>query len=92
MTCRHSDPINNPGCSSYRTPEQQVADLNKRLEATKAKFRITDEPLSQKYDVLKVVQVSDYLVMRVKYESCENCTYEGEKIMVFKAHLVDALR
>jgi hypothetical protein len=40
-------------------------------------------PDSKKYEILQVVQVGRHLVYKVKYPNCNNCSYEGVKVMVF---------
>lgn len=76
MTCRHSDPINNPGCSSYKSPDEQLANLKK-------KFNITETPDASNFEVARVEKVGNHLVMEVIYPNCNKCSYEGHKIMVF---------
>lgn len=93
MACRHEDPVNNPGCSSYRTPEQQLAQKKKQIEEIKQKFSLTDSPDNSNYEVDRVQAVGNYLVMRVTYPNCAKCAYEGNKVMVFEGvGMVDAIR
>ena len=68
MTCRHS--AGDPNCSSNNPYKYS-----------------TPEPVTPdatKYDVLDVAEISDYLILKVKYPNCSRCAFEGTKIMVFE--------
>jgi len=79
MTCRHAS--GDPNCSSsknYRAPYEA------REPAT---------PDSGNYTIEDVARVGTHLVLKVKYPNCRECTYEGNKIMVFlDVSEADALR
>lgn len=93
MTCRHSDPINNPACSSYETPEEQLANLEKQKESVKAKFKLTDTPDSERFEIEDFAEIGEYFVVKASYPNCKNCSYEGVKVMVFQGVGVrDALK
>ena len=49
-------------------------------------------PKDPTHEVLEVVERGDHLVMRVRYESCPGCSYDGDKVMVFRAKAIDAVR
>lgn len=94
MTCRHSDPINNPGCSSYRTPKQQLEDLEKQRQELITRFKIRkfevkDEstPDNSNFEIMDFQEVGPYIALKVKYESCPACSYEGTKILVYLASI-----
>ena len=84
MTCRHSDPVNNPQCSSYRSPEQQVSDQKELLDRLQKKFGTTDTPDSERFEIEDFYEEDGYLVLMATYPNCKNCNYEGKKVMVFK--------
>lgn len=49
------------------------------------------------YEIEEVEEVGPYLVMKVKYlhpdgKAREGCTFEGSKVMVFEATVLDALK
>lgn len=92
MSCRHVDPINNPNCSSFQTPEEQVENAKKAILNLKTRFKINDTPDNSNFEIMRVQEVGPYLVLEVKYESCENCSYEGQKVMVLPGKTVDALK
>ena len=83
MACRHKDPINNPGCSSYRTPEEQIGMAEKAIEDLREKWKLPLTPDSRDFDIEDHKQVGQHLVLRVKYPSCAKCSFEGSKVMVF---------
>ncbi len=88
MTCRHSDPINNPDCTSYRTPEEQLTKIEKNREELMRKFKLSSTPDNSKFEIMDTFFWSgeEYptAVLKVKYESCPDCSYEGIKILVYK--------
>lgn len=93
MTCKHDDPINNPSCTSYRTPERQAADLAKAREEVMQRFNIPSTPDSANFDVEEVAEIGCHLVLKVRYPNCQKCSYEGAKVMVFaNSSLKDAIR
>lgn len=50
-------------------------------------------PDSEKFEVTDVEVVGTSLVMKVKYPNCSSCSYEGNKIMVFRSTTpIDALK
>ena len=83
MTCRHSDPINNPSCGSYRTPEEQVGMAERQIEDLRKKFKIPTSPDSGEFEIEDHLQVGQHLLLKVKYPSCTKCSFEGSKVMVF---------
>lgn len=93
MTCRHQDRINNPECGSYRTPEEQLAELDKQKAKVRERFGLSDTPDAMNYEVNDVFEHGRFLVLKVTYPSCKNCSYEGTKIMVFEnVSLVTAIK
>ncbi len=40
-------------------------------------------PDSYKYTIEDVEQIGEHLVLKVKYPNCNNCSYEGNKVIVF---------
>lgn len=93
MTCRHQDRVNNPECSSYRTPEEQLADLDKQKGVVMEKFKLSDTPDAERFIVEDSHQYGNFLVLKVTYPSCKNCSYEGTKVMVFEGvALQDAIK
>lgn len=93
MTCRHSDPINNPQCSSYRTPAQQREDALKAVHELETKWGLIGKPDAENFDIVRAEQIGAHLVLKVQYPSCAECAYEGNKVMVFLGwDMADALR
>lgn len=76
MTCRHSP--GDPLCSSNR-----VTYPSRSAPARSANI--------SKYDIEEAVQSGKFLIMKVNYPYCVNCTFEGTKVMVFEATFKDAL-
>ena len=48
-------------------------------------------PNVSNYDIQAHREIGDYLIMKVEYPSCKDCSFEGVKIMVFNAKVADAL-
>jgi hypothetical protein len=93
MTCRHSDPINNPDCGSYRHPTQQLEQLQKTSDGIRQKFGIADGPDNSRFELLDVTVVGPRTVVRVRYESCPNCSFEGVKLLVYQnVSMIDVAR
>lgn len=84
MTCRHSDPVNNKDCSSYMAPWEQLAQLEKQSKRIREKFDLSDTPDNSKFEITDVFEHAKGVIVTLKYESCENCSYEGTKILVYK--------
>lgn len=88
MTCRHKDPINNPACSSYQTPEKQLVAMERDRNELMKKFNLSQTPDNSNFEILDtfIWSGTEYpgLVLKVKYESCPNCSYEGTKILVYR--------
>lgn len=51
----------------------------------------SNTPDPDKYDVLEVMQVGKYLVMKVQYSTCRSCAFEGKKVLVIEATLAEAI-
>jgi hypothetical protein len=83
MTCKHQDPINNSSCGSYRTPKQQLEELNNQKKELSQKYNLQDEPDNSKFEILDTEEVGTHLLLKVKYESCSKCSYEGIKILAY---------
>lgn len=83
MTCRHIDPINNPACNSYRTPDEQIDLLRKEEELLRSRFKLASQPDNSQFEIVDCLELTSGVVLRVKYESCTNCAYEGTKVLVY---------
>jgi hypothetical protein len=84
MTCRHK--TGDPNCTTQNPGllyQQQHASEVRRLEQELEKLT-NNTPDAENYEILDAVQVKSHLVCKVRYPSCENCSYEGIKIMVFE--------
>lgn len=79
MTCRHMP--GDPNCSSSPSYYRTYSETN----------LIT--PDSEKFEIIDVEVVGFNLVMKVKYPNCSACSYEGNKVMVFRNTTpIDALK
>ena len=88
MTCRHGP--NDKSCSSYRTPAQRIAELQKEISKQKAEV---GEPDNSQFEIIDVLELTTGLILKVKYEDCPNCSYEGIKVLVYlRATIRDALK
>lgn len=93
MVCRHKpgDPTcttQNPSLIQLDHKKQEVKKLEKKLEQLTG-----NTPDAKNYEILEVAQVGSHLVVKVKYPTCANCTFEGIKVMVYKdTSPLDAIR
>lgn len=55
--------------------KEQIADLKAEIASL--------TPDNSKYEIVDAQEVDGNLVMMVRYASCQECAYEGEKVMVF---------
>lgn len=78
MTCRHLP--GDPDCSStkhgYKAREIE-AERNREL------LLKSITPDANNYQVIQVFRHESHLVLKVKYPSCTNCSFEGTKVLVF---------
>lgn len=75
MTCRHGP--YDPECSSYKD----------NLESLKRDYREQirkENGDASDFTVEFYEEYSPYLILKVTYPSCKNCSFEGTKLMVFK--------
>jgi hypothetical protein len=91
MTCRHGDPINNPACSSFRTPDEQLKMAEEAMEKLRAKFSLPETPDSERFTIEDFEQVGHLMVVKASYPNCKKCSYEGMKVMVFEGVTVKDL-
>lgn len=104
MTCRHSS--GDPACSSSpegmqrqlastsRYYQDKTSELTAEISALKKEIvRLQAPPDNTKFEILDSEVKGAFLVLKVKYQSCPDCAFEGIKILVYKdAGLKDALR
>lgn len=92
MSCRHRP--GDPSCTSGNSP----ADLYKKGVELVTRWgpkvgMAPPTPDSEQYRVLDALEVGSALVMKVQYPSCEKCSYEGTKVLVFlNTSSIDALK
>lgn len=85
MTCRHQK--YDPNCSSY----QSRIDTLEQDYAKQIVGQTT--PDAERFHVEDSAEVGNYLVLKVSYPNCKNCSYEGVKVMVFEGvGLKDAIK
>lgn len=71
MTCHHRS--GDPDCSATKFMYESVVERQKNeLKERNQNFTIQD-----------VWSIGDHLILKVKYESCPNCTFEGVKVLVY---------
>ena len=100
--CRHaagdrncSSHPDNVSARAYEYEAEQRAQTQKEYEKTirELQSQIPPSPDFNNYEVERVEQVCDNLVMMVKYPNCAKCAYEGMKVMVFRSvSLADAIK
>jgi hypothetical protein len=76
MICRHSP--GDPNCSSNQGPYAASRELAAREQSLRDRT-----PSPENYEVIDAVEIGRHLVMKVKYPSCKNCSFDSKKVMVF---------
>lgn len=99
MTCRHAP--GDPECSSYprwkasedrRLETERLAAIGRRVEDSEREL-LGRTPNPDDYDILDSREVGRSLVLKVQYSSCEKCSFDSAKVLVFlNCGLKDALR
>lgn len=88
MTCRHKP--GDPDCSASR---EGVARLTAEYEARLRERVIGQTPDAEKFEIIDSEDIQHILVLKVKYPSCDKCSYEGTKILVYEnVRLKDAIK
>jgi len=75
MTCRHK--AGDPNCSSNKAYINAATQLQKRIAELEQRVDASN------YDIEAFERVGPHVVLRVRYPSCKDCSFEGVKIMVF---------
>lgn len=86
MTCRHGP--NDPNCSSHNVGPFSEFERNreveiKRMLESQGWGKLPTTPDSSNYQIDRFERIGAHLVLRVKYPNCSNCSFEGNKVMVF---------
>lgn len=76
MTCRHLP--GDPNCGSYE--RSLLAEERRRKEKEK------------EYSIEDVEVRGPFLLLRVKYPYCANCAYDNDKLLIFKATALEAMK
>lgn len=72
------------------THREEVKGLKNKIAHLES---ILASPDATRYEVIEVEPVGTSLVLKVRYSSCERCSFEGDKIMVFEnTSTIDALK
>lgn len=73
----------------YQTQEQS---LLKQIEKLKTEIASLT-PDASRFQIMEVEEVSKNLVLKVRFPSCKDCSFEGDKILVyFNVSSKDALK
>lgn len=81
MTCRHA--AGDPNCSSHPYNVQLREDEQYEARVAELKARTPDP---DNFEIEEVEEVNGHLVLKVKYPNlarCNDCSFEGSKLMVF---------
>lgn len=87
MICRHSK--NDPACSSHKDYIDPYESSGTDSIRTNSNIKTPD---SKNFNIIEVEEYDPFLVLKVQYPNCKKCSYEGEKILVIKARLIDAIK
>lgn len=96
MTCRHGDDElgfkTNKECSSYEEPAKRIKVIERYLKKLRKEAGEPDAPDNSQFEIEELEAVGEYLVLRVRYVSCERCVGEAQKVMVIKATVLEATK
>jgi hypothetical protein len=82
--------LGDPNCSSYRGPQEEIRLLQKQIDEQK---KLLKEPDNSRFEIIDCLELSHGLILKVKYEDCVNCSFEGTKVLVYSGQgLRDVLR
>ena len=42
-----------------------------------------NSPKADQYEIVDIARVNNHVILKVLYPNCANCSYEGNKVMVF---------
>ena len=99
MTCHHKK--DDPNCSSHpdnvarANAESREREVNRRVKEAEDKVKevLARTPNPEQYEIDKVEEVGNHLVMGVQYSSCPKCSFDAMKVMVFAdISLKDAIK
>lgn len=95
--CRCSSPAEHAGrqaqaeaeshAQTIRTNENKVQNLqgeNSRLRTEIESLKRALSPANDDFEIEEYREVPGHLILKVKYKSCEKCSYEGVKVLVFE--------
>lgn len=84
MTCRHK--AGDPGCSStkdnyyYKEQNAEVQRLQRQVDEQRALLK---KPDNSQFEIIDCFEGTKGIVLKVKYDSCKDCAYEGTKVLVY---------
>lgn len=95
MVCRCSSPEehNRRASQQVASDARHTREIHEK-EITALKSKIAGlTPDNTRYEILEVAATHGNLVLRLMYMSCDKCSFEGEKIIVFLGvNAIDVLR
>jgi hypothetical protein len=84
MTCRHR--AGDPDCSStkdnhyYQEQSAEVQRLQRQVEEQRALLK---KPDNSQFEIIDCFEGTKGIVLKIKYDSCKDCAYEGTKVLVY---------
>jgi len=86
MICRHTSGDRN--CSSHpdhpdRYPSTDAPTVYTRPSSSAWSSNDPGSPDPDRFEIEQTEEIGPHLVIRVRYENCAKCAYEGNKVLVF---------
>lgn len=81
MTCRHSD--GDSDCTSWPSKLNRARTLAESWDKDDP-YKPTTPNDNRQFEIEDFFQQDRFLVLSVRYPSCEKCAFEGNKVMVFE--------
>lgn len=81
MTCRHG-----PGdinCTSHHLNPNNPSRLAEQ-DRERKKYEKSLTPDASKFQIIDAEQVGPHLVLKILYPNCSKCSYEGNKVLVYR--------
>lgn len=83
MTCRHG-----PGDLNCSANAHVLKRMTEAYNAEQAGVNNASN-----YSIVDAKRIEDHLILKVRYPSCKNCSFEGDKVMVFlNVSEIDSMR
>jgi len=82
MTCRHRP--GDPSCSSSGRWDRDTEEITRLKKQIDEQAALLKQPDNTQFEIIDAIPVGTSLVLKVRYENCAKCSYEGTKVLVYR--------